>query len=513
MPVCRPTLAMLLCLAAGTARAQDAQANATQQTPNIIFIYTDDLGYGDLSCYGATQIHTPNVDRLASEGLRFSNGHCEAATCTPSRFSVITGQYAWRQKGTGIARGNAGLIINKEKKTMANILQSAGYTTGIVGKWHLGLGGPNGPDWNGEIKPGPLELGFNYSYIIPATLDRVPTVYIDNHQVAGLDPKDPIEVSYDGPLGDEPTGKDHPELLRIPASNGHNQTIINGIGRIGYMQGGKSARWVDETVAQVLSAKAVDFIRANKDHPFFLYYATTDIHVPHMPNYVFHNQSSLGLRGDAILQMDWCVGRILETLDSLGLTQNTLIIFSSDNGPVVDDGYADGSVEHLGAHTPAGQLRGGKYSKFEGGTRVPFIVRWPGHVQPGVSDALVCQMDFAGSFAALTKQSLKPGDIPDSYNVLDALLGKSSQGREYLVEEGYGKAIIKGNWKYIPAAPGPKRDNTVNIDLGNDSVPQLYDLRTDIGETRNLASGHPDIVKELDALLNSVQASPQSRPQ
>jgi arylsulfatase A-like enzyme len=504
-------LAIVLCLAAGKAQGQGPQPSGPPQAPNIIFIYTDDLGYGDLSCYGATQIHTPNVDRLASEGLRFTNGHCEAATCTPSRFSVITGQYAWRQKGTGIARGNAGLIISTEKKTLPAILKSAGYTTGIVGKWHLGLGGPNGPDWNGEIKPGPLELGFNYSYIIPATLDRVPTVYIDNHQVAGLDPKDPIAVSYDGPLGDEPTGKDHPELLRIPASNGHNQTIINGIGRIGYMQGGKTARWVDETVAQVLSTKAVDFIKANKDRPFFLYYATTDIHVPHMPNYVFHNQSKLGLRGDAILQMDWCVGRILQTLDSLGLTQNTLVIFSSDNGPVVDDGYADGSIEHLGSHTPAGPLRGGKYSKFEGGTRVPFIVRWPGHVQPGVSDALVCQMDFGASFAALTGKPLSPGDLPDSYNVMDALLGKTAKGREYLVEEGYGQAIIKGKWKYIPASKGPKRDNTVNIDLGNDTVPQLYDLSNDIGETRNLSDEHPEIVKELDALLKSVQTNSQSR--
>ncbi len=230
-----------------------------------------------------------------------------------------------------------------------------------------------------------------------------------------------------------------------------------------------------------------------------------------MPNYVFHNQSSLGLRGDAILQMDWCVGRILQTLDSLGLTQNTLVIFSSDNGPVVDDGYADGSVEHLGSHAPAGLLRGGKYSKFEGGTRVPFIVRWPGHVQPGTSDALVCQLDFAASFAGLTHQALKQGDFPDSYDVLDALLGNTARGRDYLVEEGYGQAIIQGKWKYIPAAPGPKRDNTVNIDLGNDSVPQLYDLSTDIGETRNLAAEHPEIVKELDTLLKSVQTSPQSR--
>ena len=495
------TLLASVCLASAAA-AQTAPA----RQPNIIFIYTDDLGYGDISCYGATQVHTPNIDRLSAEGLRFTNGHSSAATCTPSRFSVITGEYAWRQAGTGIARGNAGLIIQPGHATIGTILQTAGYKTGIVGKWHLGLGGPDGPDWNGEIKPGPLELGFNYSYIIPATLDRVPTVFIDNHKVAGLDLRDPILVNYDAPVGDEPTGKEHPELLRIPASNGHNQTIINGIGRIGYMAGGKSARWVDEEVAQVLAGKAMDFIRDNKDHPFFLYYATTDIHVPHMPNYRFHNKSGLGLRGDAILQLDWCVGQVLHTLDSLGLTNETMIIFSSDNGPVVDDGYADGSVEHLNGHRPAGPLRGGKYSKFEGGTRMPFIVSWPGHIKPGISDALVCQVDFPASLAALTHQQLAPGDAPDSYNVLDALLGKSARGRDYLVEEGYGLAILKGKWKYIPPSQGVKVDKTVNIELGNDTEPQLYDLSRDIGETTNVAKDHPDIVRALDTLLQKVRS-------
>jgi arylsulfatase A-like enzyme len=497
--------------------AQHQPSNAPRpatagETPNIIFIYTDDLGYGDIGCYGANKVHTPNIDRLSAEGLRFTNGHSSAATCTPSRFSVITGGYAWRQKGTGIARGNAGLIIRPGHATLGSILRGAGYKTGIIGKWHLGLGGPDGPDWNGEIKPGPLELGFDYSYIIPATLDRVPTVFIDNYKVAGLDLRDPILVSYDEPVGDEPTGKEHPELLRIPSSNGHDQTIINGIGRIGYMAGGKSARWVDEEVAQVLSRKAVAFITDNKNHPFFLYYATTDIHVPHMPNLRFHNESGLGLRGDAILQLDWCVGRVLHTLDSLGLTNNTLLIFSSDNGPVVDDGYADGSVEHGNGHRPAGPLRGGKYSKFEGGTRMPFIVRWPGHVKPGTSDALVCQVDFPASFAAFTHQQLAEGDAPDSYNEMDALLGKSEHGREYLVEEGYGLAIVKGRWKYIPPAKGPKTDRTVNIELGNDVEPQLYDLSVDIGETNNIAKAHPDEVKELDALLQKIQTDEKSRP-
>jgi arylsulfatase A-like enzyme len=203
-----------------------AGALQAQQQPNIIFIYADDLGYGDVGCYGATRVHTPEIDRLAAEGLRFTNGYATASMCTPSRFSVMTGQYAWRKKGTGIAPGNAGLIIPEGTTTLPSILQKAGYSTGAVGKWHLGLGGPDGPDWNGTIRPGPLELGFGYSYIIPATLDRVPTVFIDNHKVAGLDLKDPLLVSYDEPVGNEPTGKDHPELLRYPASHGSTRASI-----------------------------------------------------------------------------------------------------------------------------------------------------------------------------------------------------------------------------------------------------------------------------------------------
>lgn len=403
--------------------------------PNIVFIYADDLGYGDIGCYGATRIPTPNLDRLAKEGLLFRDAHSPAATCTPSRFALMTGQYAFRKPGTGVLPGNADLIIEPGQLTLPLMLKRAGYITAVVGKWHLGLG-RNGCDWNGTIAPGPLEIGFDYAFIIPATGDRVPCVYVENHHVVGLDPNDPIQVSYGEKIGDEPTGREHPELLKYRFSHGHDGTIINGISRIGFMKGGKSARWVDEDMADVITQKAVSFIESHKDQRFFLYFATHDIHVPRLPHPRFVGKSQCGLRGDAVVELDWCVGQILDTLDRLSLTNNTLVIFSSDNGPVVDDGYHDGAVEHLGDHRPSGPFRGGKYSAFEGGTRVPMIVRWPNKIAAGTkSDALVCHIDFLASFAALVGQSLPEDVAIDSVNVLPALLGKTQVGREELVEQ------------------------------------------------------------------------------
>jgi arylsulfatase A-like enzyme len=474
-------------------------APAVPPKPNIVLIVADDLGFGDTGCYGATKIPTPNIDRLGRQGLRFTDAHATSATCTPSRYALLTGQYPWRKNGTGILPGNAALIIDPKHSTLPSILKNAGYRTGIVGKWHLGLGGPGGPDWNGEIQPGPLEVGFDYAFIQPATSDRVPCVYIENHRVVGLDPKDPIQVSYGKPIGDEPTGKDHPELLKMGLTEGHDGTIIDGISRIGFMAGGHAARWKDEDKADVLTAKAVDFIQQNTNRPFFLEFAAHDPHVPRVPAPRFVGKSGCGVRGDVIVEFDWCVGQILATLQKLNLSSNTIVIVTSDNGPVLDDGYDDRAVEDLNGHTPAGPLRGGKYFVYEGGTRVPFILRWPGHVSPGISDALVSLVDFSASFAALTGQQIPNGDAPDSVNVLPALLGETRTARETLVEhDGFRIFGFRdGLWKWIQP---DRREKPFYSPDG-----ELYDLANDIGETNNLNSAQPDTSKKLSGELDDVR--------
>ncbi len=401
------------------------------QKPNIVFIYIDDLGYGDVSCYGAADVKTPNVDKLAANGIRFTDAHCGAATCTPSRFSLLTGIYAFRNQAA-VLPGDAPLLIKPRSETLPALLQKAGYTTGVVGKWHLGLG--NGAiQWNNSIYPGPNQTGFNYSFIIPATTDRVPTVYVQNGRVPNLNPADPIEVSYGQMIGDEPTGLDHPQLLKMGADTQHSNTIVNGISRIGFMKGGKAARWVDEDIADVLTAKANAFIASNRSHPFFLYFAVPDIHVPRAPNKRFVGATNMGRRGDVIAEMDWMTGAIITQLEQLGLDKNTLIVFSSDNGPVLDDGYKDEAEERVGGHRPAGGYRGGKYSAFEGGTRVPTITYWPSRIKPSISNALWSQVDLLASMAALAGVPITAGSN-DSRNVLPVILGENKSGSEIILE-------------------------------------------------------------------------------
>lgn len=473
------------------------------EKPNVIIIYSDDVGYGDVGVYGATKIPTPNIDKLASKGIMFTDGHSPAATCTPSRYAMLTGKYAFRKKGTGILKGDAPLSISTETFTLPKLFKAAGYKTAAIGKWHLGLG--NGTiDWNKQVKPGPLEIGFDYSFLLPATGDRVPCVYLENYNVINLDSLDPITVSYKSPLYEYPIGIDNPESMTVyKADNSHSKTVINGIGRIGYMSGGKQALWDDETIADVLVDKSRKFISENKDEPFFLYLATQDIHVPRVPAQRFRGKSENGLRGDAMVQLDWCVGEIVKILEKNNLTNNTILIFTSDNGPVYNDGYFDGSTVQKfteqcdNGHCASGELRGGKYSSFEGGTRVPFIINWPEKIKPQKSSALVSHIDFMASFGDLLNIPIPAIDKLDSQNFLNTFLGNSHIGRSTYIEQGPSLALRKGNWKYISEKINKKRPNK-SVEAA------LYNLDEDISETTNLANQKPKLVVEMKNELQQI---------
>lgn len=483
--------------------AQSASINIKSQ-PNIVLIYADDIGYGDLSSYGAKQVNTPNTDTLAANGIRFTNAHSAAATSTPSRYGLFTGEYPWRRRGTGVANGDAALIINPDRVTLPKVLQQMGYTTGAVGKWHLGIGDKSGEqDWNGHVTPGPAEIGFDYSYIMAATGDRVPCVFMENQRVVNLNPNDPIHVSYKENFEGEPTGKDNPEFLtKLHPSHGHNQSIVNGISRIGYMKGGRSALWEDENIADSITVHATRFIERNSDKPFFLYFGTNDIHVPRYPHERFRGVTEMGHRGDAIVQFDWSVGEIVKALKKAGIFENTLIIITSDNGPVVDDGYHDGSVKGLMDHKPWGPFRGGKYSNFEAGTRVPFIVHWPERVNPNVSPALISQIDMTATMAVLTGFE-KTDKIPDdSQNQLNAWLGIDISGRDYIISSAGSLSILTRVWKYIEPSSGRSYNPLTNTELGNSSDDQLYNIVTDRSEYENVADKNPQIVEEMKKLLN-----------
>lgn len=480
------------------------------QRPNVVFIYADDLGYGDLECYGAKNVKTPNVNRLAKEGCRFTNAFAVAATSTPSRYSLLTGEYSWRRKGTDIARGDAGMIIRPEQYTVADLFKNEGYATGAFGKWHLGLGDKTGEqDWNAPLPCGLADLGFDYSYIMAATGDRVPCVFIENGRVANWDADHPIYVSYTKPFAGEPTGKDRPDLCYNQMWDyDHNQAIVNGIGRIGWMKGGGKALWKDENIADSIAAHAVAFMRKHKDEPFFMYVATNDIHVPRFPNQRFRGKTNMGVRGDVIAQFDWTVGEILQTLKDLKLDDKTLVILTSDNGPVVNDGYKDQAVELLNGHSPAGPLRGNKYSTLEGGTRIPFIVRWPGKVKAGEqSAALLSQIDFFASMANLLQAKIPAGAAKDSRNALNTWTNIVPTDREWVIEQAVDHTLSLRNrtWKYIePTDSRPYVDAAQHIDMGYSPQPQLYKVSEDVHEDNNVAALYPDTLFRMQTLLRHL---------
>nr|WP_146578612.1 sulfatase-like hydrolase/transferase [Neorhodopirellula pilleata] len=492
-------------------------ASGAESAPNVIVIMADDLGYGDVGCYGSAQLDTPNIDRLASEGLRFTNGYCSASTCTPTRYSFLTGTYAFRKANTGIAPPNSPALIAAGTPTIASLMKQAGYATAVIGKWHLGLGEPGqGPQWNDELKPGPLEIGFDHCFLLPTTNDRVPQVYVQDHRVLNLDPNDPLWVGDKKPSPDHPTGISHRDELKMDWSHGHNATIHNGISRIGFYTGGHAARFRDEDLADRWVSESKRWISDHQEQPFFLFFAAHDIHVPRIVHERFQGKSGLGPRGDAIVELDWCVGELMQTVKNHNMEKNTMIVFCSDNGPVLDDGYQDDAIEKLGDHDPNGPYTGGKYSVFEGGTRTPFITWWPGTIQPGVSDKLVCTIDLAASCAAMVSVELPDDAVLDSVNVSDALLGSpAATGRQSLVQQDNGRSgnygYRRGKWKLLRSERGKQKN--VRLRLVDDQVPkyQLFDLSVDPGETNNVIAEYPQIADELKRELAEEIGTAETR--
>ena len=484
------------------------------EKPNVVIIYGDDVGFGDVGVYGSKMIPTPNIDRLAKEGLRFTDGHCTAATCTPSRFSLLTGIHGFRYNAR-VLPPDAPLLIPLDKMTLPKLFKAAGYHTGIIGKWHLGIGDGKTPvDWNSDVKPGPLEVGFDYSFLLPSTNDRVPCVYVENHRVVNLDPADPLylgktlkEVQKPGST-QYPDGRtDREAMTYYQSTHGHNDSVINGIGRIGYQSGGKSALWNGETMADTFVDKAKAYLEQHRNEPFMLHFCAQNVHVPRTPAKRFQGKTSLGYRGDSMVEFDWVTGELLAALDQLGLSDNTIVIFSSDNGPTYNDGYDDGTTvlcsqgENDRGHDASGIWRGGKYQIFEGGTRVPLIIRWPGRIQPGTSDAMVNQIDLMASFAELLDVELPEGSAVDSRNTLEAFLGRDPKGQEWMIEESFGLALRRNEWKYTrPAKPKwpPKRSPIERA---------LYNLNDDPGETRNVIADHPEIAEEMERKLDRMVKS------
>lgn len=495
---------------------------AAQDKPNVVFILVDDLGYGDLGCYGATKLKTPNIDKLASEGKMFTDAHAASSVCTPSRYALLTGQYPMQaENGKGIwgpLSITSGLIIDPNILTLPDVFKHKGYATAALGKWHLGFKtGTN--DWQKPLRPGPQDLGFDYYFGLPEVSSVPPYVWVENDHIVGGDPSDPLIY----------IGNGHPEVATpiTPIPDSAGQRTPNTF------KGAVKAHQLFNpySMGEVLTKKAVDWITSNKQKPFFLYLATPLIHHPFTPAKRFQGSSQIGLYGDYIQELDWMVGEVTKCLQENGLSDNTLVVLTSDNGGMFNTGA---QAAFKAGHQQNGDLLGFKFEAWEGGQRIPFIAKWPGKIKAGTkSDQMICLVDMMASFMALTGQNPNTLQGKNSINILPALLGDPKLPiREELLLAPWKEqnlSIRKGKWIYIPAQGGggftgtklgmhtfagpaattfthhPNSD-IVNGNIRSDAPPaQLYDLEKDVNQTTNLYDKYPEIVKELSKLLDKYQ--------
>jgi arylsulfatase A-like enzyme len=492
------------------------------EKPNVVLILADDLGYGDLGCYGATKLHTPNLDQLAADGRRFLDAHSASAVCTPSRYALLTGDYPFRSGLTRPVFLKSGLVIDPEKQTLADVMKAAGYATACIGKWHLGFGEKT-PDWNGALKPGPLEVGFDYYYGVPTVNSHPPFVYVQNHHVVGLLPDDPFV--YGKPAK---TQEIHEKMGLDDIGGADAAHALYDDYQVGTHLTEKAVEWIKQQTTPTGPGQASS---GQKSEPFFLYFATTNIHHPFTPAPRFQGTSECGPYGDFVHELDWIVGEIVKTLEAQGVADNTLFIFTSDNGGMFN---VTGQDAWDAGHHLNGELLGFKFGAWEGGHRVPFIAKWPGHIEAGsVSSQLICNVDMLATMSALTGVEIQEGQAIDSVDVLPALTGNTTDAvRDDLVlaasRPGF-LAIRKGKWVYLGGQGsggfgGKKRGlhnfggpaaityaGYINSDIENrkikaDAPPaQLYDLENDLQQTTNLYDDYPEVVEEMAALLKTYQ--------
>jgi arylsulfatase A-like enzyme len=489
--------------------------SAATSPPNVVLIYADDLGYGDVGAYGATKIKTPNIDRLAAEGRRFTDAHSPSAVCTPSRYGLLTGRYPHRERLFSPLWSNSPLCIDPESVTLADVFKNAGYATAIVGKWHLGFGSDGMPDWNAEVKPGPLELGFDYFFGVPVVNSHPPFVLMENHRVLGLDPADPLVWK---------SGAANPNTREFPQKSFEARER-----QFGFL-GGKAAHdlYDDEQLMTKLTEKAAGWIGSRKEKPFFLYFATTAIHHPFTPHPRFKGTSEAGLYGDFVHELDWSVGELLSALEKAGVVDNTLVIFTSDNGGMPNNAGIE-AMER--GHRLNGDLQGFKFDAWEGGHRVPFIIRWPGKIPAGSkSSQLIGSIDLIRTFAGMLGQQLPEGAAPDSLDILPALTGDpAAPVREEMIivpKVPDHVALRSGDWVYIPAPggggfrgnPGFAKAGNVNSDItpeGNvkPSAPreQLYNLAKDPRQQVNVLSEHTEVASSLRKRLAELAGEPKKK--
>ncbi len=454
----------------------------TSEPPNVIVILADDLGFGDIERYNsASRIPTPNLNRLADEGMRFIDAHSPSAVCTPTRYGLLTGRYAWRTRlKSGVLQGYSPLLLDTTRLTLPRLFREHGYATGATGKWHLGLGNRDSTHYDRPLVPGPNAVGFDYFFGIPSSLDFAPYVYVVNTGVEA-----------------QPT-----EWIN---RSGHRRQGGGGFWRAGHIA--PDFRHADVLPRTV--EKAVAFIEEHATgSPFFLYVPLSAPHTPWLPANEFRGASGAGYYGDFVAQVDHAVGDILQAIEDT--RSETLLIFTSDNGAhwPVTDRMAFG-------HAANGLWRGQKADIWEGGHRVPFIARWPGHVNPGsMSDQLVSLTDLMATMAALLDADLPRESAEDSFNFLPVLTGKGVGRRETMIQHSLSGmfAVRHGHWKLIlgRGSGGFTNPRKITPEPG-EPMGQLYDLNSDPSEEQNLYFDEPAIVDSLTALLDLYQTSGHSR--